>query len=210
VNFGLLESLTALLCHDILPRIPAEGSVGASGDLAPLSYVAAVLCGKREVLHNGQVKPARDALKQEGLEPITLYPRECLAIMNGTAVMTGLACLAWDRANYLSRLTTRLTAFNVLAADGNAYHFDEKLFEAKPHKGSMKVASRLRLDLESGNPPCNSRRLQDRYSLRCSPHIIGVLEDVLPFLRGLIETELNSSNDNPLVDAEGKRKLVLW
>ena len=207
VSLPLLEGLASLLQHDVLPLIPAEGSVGASGDLTPLSYVAAVLCGEREVLHAGRVRPAAEALAEIGMAPLRLRPKEGLAIMNGTAVMTGLACLAWQRADYLSRLATRLTAFNVLASDGNAHHFEQTLFAAKPHPGQGRIAARLRGDLDSARPPRNAQRLQDRYSLRCAPHVIGVLEDALPFLRQLIETELNSANDNPLVDAGGERIL---
>ena len=202
VSLPLLEGLASLLQHDILPLIPAEGSVGASGDLTPLSYVAAVLCGEREVMHHGVRKPAAHALAEAGITPLRLRPKEGLAIMNGTAVMTALACLAFDRANYLCKLATRLTAFNVIASAGNAHHFDEVLFAAKPHPGQTRVAARLREDLHNERPSRNEQRLQDRYSLRCAPHVIGVLEDALPFFRQLIETELNSANDNPLVDAE--------
>ena len=202
VSYGLLGQLAALLRHDILPRIPAEGSVGASGDLTPLSYVAAVLCGERDVLHAGSVKPAADALAAHGLQPLQLRPKEGLAIMNGTAVMTALACLAWRRAEYLGRLATRITALNVLASAGNAHHFDEVLFSVKPHAGQQRVAARLRADLASDRPTRNEQRLQDRYSLRCAPHVIGVLEDALPWLRSNIENELNSANDNPIIDAE--------
>jgi histidine ammonia-lyase len=202
VSLGLLQQLEALLAHDILPLIPAEGSVGASGDLTPLSYVAAVLCGEREVWHEGKVKPAADALAAHGLKPLKLRPKEGLAIMNGTAVMTALACLAWRRADYLGRLATRITAFNVVASAGNAHHFDQTLFAVKPHAGQQRVATRLRADLASDRPPRNEQRLQDRYSLRCAPHVIGVLEDALPWLRTQIENELNSANDNPIIDAE--------
>jgi histidine ammonia-lyase len=202
VSVGLLEQLGSLLKHDILPLIPAEGSVGASGDLTPLSYVAAVLCGEREVQHEDKVMPAAEALARYDLKPLQLRPKEGLAIMNGTAVMTALACLAWRRADYLSRLCTRLTAYNVLASDGNAHHFDETLFSVKPHAGQQRVAKRLRVDLASDRPPRNEKRLQDRYSLRCSPHVIGVLEDAMPFFRDTIENELNSANDNPIIDAE--------
>jgi histidine ammonia-lyase len=202
VSLGLLQQLQALLAHDILPLIPAEGSVGASGDLTPLSYVAAVLCGEREVWHQGKVKPAADALAEHGLAPLRLRPKEGLAIMNGTAVMTALACLAWRRADYLGRLATRITAFNVIASAGNAHHFDQSLFAVKPHAGQQRVAARLRADLAADRPPRNEQRLQDRYSLRCAPHVIGVLEDALPWLRCQIENELNSANDNPIIDAE--------
>src|SRR5688572_15198849 len=142
VSLPLLEGLVALLQHDILPLIPAEGSVGASGDLTPLSYVAAVLCGEREVMHHGRRRPAAEALAEAGITPLRLRPKEGLAIMNGTAVMTALACLAYERAEYLGRLATRLTALNVVASAGNAHHFDEVLFAAKPHPGQMRVAAR--------------------------------------------------------------------
>ena len=232
VSVALLAQLEGLLKHDILPLIPSEGSVGASGDLTPLSYVAAVLCGEREVsvpcgrgIHGRppegapalgrpgdrpekrETMSAAQALKEAGMSPLRLRPKEGLAIMNGTAVMTALACLAYERADYLARLATRLTAMNVVASAGNAHHFDETLFAAKPHAGQQRIATRLRADLASDSPSRNEQRLQDRYSLRCAPHVIGVLEDALPFLRQLIENELNSANDNPLIDPVGERVL---
>ncbi len=112
-----------------------------------------------------------------------------------------------EAASVYERYQLRLTAFNVLASDGNAHHFDEMLFAAKPHPGQMQIAARLRQDLHSDRPPRNEQRLQDRYSLRCAPHVIGVVQDALPFFRQLIETELNSANDNPLIDVEGERIL---
>jgi len=207
VSWELLVQLEQLLVNDVLPMIPAEGSVGASGDLTPLSYVAAVLCGERDVWHQGKQKAAADALKDIGLKPLKLRPKEALALMNGTSVMTGLACIAWLRAQHLERLSTRLTACNVWASDGNAHHFDETLFQCKPHPGPQLAAKRLREDLMSDRPARNEQRLQDRYSLRCAPHVIGVLGDALPFFRQLIENELNSANDNPLIDPEGERVL---
>jgi len=110
VRWELLEALEELFNRRILPRIPAEGSVGASGDLTPLSYVAAALIGEREVSYRGSVRPAAEVLREVGLAPLELAPKEGLAIMNGTAVMTGLACLAWSRAEYLSRFAARLSA----------------------------------------------------------------------------------------------------
>jgi histidine ammonia-lyase len=207
VSVALLEQIERLLMHDVLPLIPAEGSVGASGDLTPLSYVAAVLCGERGVLYRGETRAAAEVLTELGIAPLKLRPKEGLAVMNGTAVMTALACLAWRRADYVSRLATRLTACSVLASGGNAHHFDEALFAVKPHAGQQRVATRLRLDLASDRPSRNEQRLQDRYSLRCAPHVIGVLEDALPFLRTVIENELNSANDNPIIDPEGERVL---
>jgi len=208
VRYLLLQRLAALLEHDILPLIPKEGSVGASGDLTPLSYVAAVLAGEREVLYRGERRPAGEVFADLGIEPLVLKPKEGLAIMNGTAAMTGVACLAYRRAEYLARLATRITSLASVALNGNAYHYDEKLFSVKPHAGQNRVAARIRADLQvSESAPRHDTRLQDRYSLRCAPHVIGVLEDALPWLRQFIENELNSANDNPIIDAEGEHVL---
>jgi histidine ammonia-lyase len=207
VSVALLEQIARLLDAGLLPLIPSEGSVGASGDLTPLSYLAAVLCGEREVWRDGQQVAASQALAEAGIAPLRLRPKEGLAIMNGTAVMTALACLAYDRAAYLTQLTTRITAMASFALDGNAHHFDETLFSVKPHAGMQGVAGWLRQDLAVGVAERNGKRLQDRYSIRCAPHVIGVLADALPFFRQSIENELNSANDNPIIDAEGERVL---
>ncbi|RJG02743.1 HAL/PAL/TAL family ammonia-lyase [Noviherbaspirillum sedimenti] len=207
VSLELLEQIVRLLDKDLLPRIPSEGSVGASGDLTPLSYLAAALCGEREVLRDGVELPAAQALAEAGISPLRLRPKEGLAIMNGTAVMTALACLAYARAEYLTRLCTRITAMASFALDGNAHHFDATLFSVKPHPGLQRVAAWLRTDLPCEETPRNGKRLQDRYSLRCAPHVIGVLADALPWLRESIENELNSANDNPIIDPDGERVL---
>ncbi|WP_363504883.1 HAL/PAL/TAL family ammonia-lyase [Burkholderia sp. LMU1-1-1.1] len=207
VSVELLLQITRLLDAGLLPLIPSEGSVGASGDLTPLSYLAAVLCGEREVWRDGVQVPAAQALREAGITPLKLRPKEGLAIMNGTAVMTALACMAYDRADYLVKLTTRITAMASFAMDGNAHHFDEVLFSVKPHGGMQQVAAWLRGDLPTDQWERNGKRLQDRYSIRCAPHVIGVLADAMPFFRTSIENELNSANDNPLIDAENERVL---
>ncbi|WP_443190871.1 HAL/PAL/TAL family ammonia-lyase [Pseudomonas indica] len=207
VRLELLERLQGFLAEDVLPLIPEEGSVGASGDLTPLSYVAATLAGERDVLWRGEVRSAAEVHRALGWTSLTLRPKEALALMNGTAVMTGLACLAYARADYLLRLATRITALNVIALQGNPEHFDERLFAAKPHPGQTQVAAWLRQDLAIDAPTAPLHRLQDRYSLRCAPHVLGVLADSLDLLRQFIETELNSANDNPIIDAEAERVL---
>ncbi len=208
VSIALLERLTWFLREDVIPVIPSEGSVGASGDLTPLSYVAAALIGEREVWDRGVRRPTAQALSERGLAPLKLRPKEALAIMNGTAVMTALACLAFSKAAFLSKLTARLTAMTSLALLGNPGHFDEVLFAAKPHPGQMLTASRIRQDLKARLvDAAELSRLQDRYSVRCAPHVIGVLEDMLPSFRQMIETELNSANDNPIIDGEAERVL---
>jgi histidine ammonia-lyase len=201
----LLERLVLLINHRILPLIPAEGSVGASGDLTPLSYVAAALIGERDVLQGGRQRASAEAWAELGIAPLRLEPKEALAIMNGTSVMTGLACLAFRRADVLARLASRLTALAAVALKGNRGHFDPALFALKPHAGQNEVAAWIYADLaREDDAPI---RLQDRYSLRCAPHVIGVLRDALGWMRRDIENELNSSNDNPLIDPESGRVL---
>ena len=207
VSYGLLQQLTRLLQLDIVPIIPEEGSVGASGDLTPLSYVAAVLCGEREVYYKGGRRKTAEVFAELDIKPLKLRPKEGLALMNGTAVMTALACLAYERTEYLTRLATRITALNTIATQGNAHHFDERLFAVKPHPGQQQIAAWLRDDLHAGEPPRNPNRLQDRYSLRCAPHVIGVAADSLPWWRQFIENELNSANDNPIIDGAGEHVL---
>lgn len=205
VSFDLIQGLENLIKNDILPLIPQEGSVGASGDLTPLSYVSAALIGEREVLYKGEILPAKKVLDDLNLPIVRLRPKEGLAIMNGTAAMTAVACLAFKRAEYLAELATRITSMASLAIKGNAYHFDEKLFAVKPHPGQNMVAERIRKDLdrhsETGILP---ERIQDPYSIRCAPHVIGVFYDAAPMLRQMIENELNSANDNPIVDSDSR------
>jgi len=157
VSVGLLEQIARLLKEDLLPLIPSEGSVGASGDLTPLSYLAAVLCGEREVWRDGVKVDAAEALAAAGITPLRLRPKEGLAIMNGTAVMTALACLAYDRAQYLVRIATRITAMASFSLDGNAHHFDATLFAVKPHAGQQQVAAWLRQDLPVDDAPRNQK-----------------------------------------------------
>ncbi len=207
VSFALLERLVLMLNEDILPLIPEEGSVGASGDLTPLSYIARALIGEADVLFQGELMSGAEAFDKLGVKPYTLRPKEALALMNGTAAMTAIACLNWSRAEYLTRLSSKITSLSCYALGGNPEHFDERLFDVKPHSGQQKVAEWIRSDLGAVEEKRNSNRLQDRYSIRCAPHVIGSLRDALPWLKETIENELNSSNDNPIIDPESRRVL---
>ena len=204
VRIELLERLCELLNHRLLPRIPEEGSVGASGDLTPLSYLAATLVGEREVTLAGRETTAAEAHRALGLEPLQLEPKESLALMNGTTVMTALACLAADRARRLARLSAAITAGVSDAVRGNPENFDARIFAWKPHPGSERCAAWIRADLEpagsrSLEPPA---RLQDRYSLRCAPHVVGVLVEAADQALRSLEIEVNGADDNPLVDPD--------
>ncbi|HEY4127602.1 MAG TPA: aromatic amino acid ammonia-lyase [Gammaproteobacteria bacterium] len=201
VRWEVLQQLEGLIRHRIAPLIPEEGSVGASGDLTPLSYVAAALVGDRQVMHKGREMSAAEALKLNGMSPITLAPKEGLALMNGTSVMTALSCLAWERAEYLTRLATRITAMVSIALGSNPKHFAPGLFAVKPHAGQQQVAAWIFADM-GGSGRESPIRIQDRYSIRCSPHVIGVLADALTWMRRDLENELNSANDNPIIDPD--------
>jgi histidine ammonia-lyase len=204
VRVELLERLCDLLNHRVLPRIPERGSVGASGDLTPLSYLVAALVGEREVTQRGRILPASEALRHAGLEPFALAPKESLALMNGTTVMTALACLAAERAARLARLAAALAAVSSHVTRGNPGHFDARIFAWKPHPGPERVAAWIRGDLEAeGSAPASTpARLQDRYSIRCAPHVIGVLVEAADQTLRTLEIEVNGVDDNPLIDAE--------
>ena len=210
VSLALLERLVWMLNENIIPVIPSEGSVGASGDLTPLSYIAGALVGERDVYLQSQQKivPIAEVYAEQKIEALVLRPKEGLALMNGTAVMTAIACLNYKKAEQISLSSTLVTAMNVLALEGNPSHFDEVLFAQKPHQGQQQIAAQLRHWLNSEVQTAHqSPRLQDRYSLRCAPHVIGVFEDSKVWLRQFIENELNSSNDNPLIDPVNLRVL---
>ena len=196
----LIERLCDLINERILPCIPCQGSVGASGDLTPLSYVAAVLRGEREVFYRDRRIEAVQAFREAGLEPIDLKPKESLAVMNGTSVMTALACLGLHRALRVARLACTLTAMASDTMRGNRAHFDDRIFAAKPHPGQRVCARWIREDVEYEPTQSHDGRIQDRYSVRCAPHVIGVLVDSLTWMRQWVEIELNSANFNPLIE----------
>jgi histidine ammonia-lyase len=203
VREELLEKLCALLNRGVLPRIPAQGSVGASGDLTPLSYVAATLVGEREASYRGEVMPASAALRAAGLEPLRLEPKESLAIMNGTSVMTGIGCVVHARARQFARLAAAITAMCVDVMRGNRRQFDHRIGAVKPHPGQVRCAAWIRDDIEFSDDEARpAGRLQDRYSIRCAPHVIGVLCDALELAGRILTIEINSANDNPLVDPD--------
>ncbi|PCJ59695.1 MAG: histidine ammonia-lyase [Planctomycetota bacterium] len=206
VRLELLERLELLINENIIPVIPEEGSVGASGDLTPLSYVAATIVGERQVYHKGEIRETAEVYKELNITPLKLKPKEGLALMNGTSVMTALACQAYSRAEYLVKIASRITAMSVEVLMGNKDHFLPELFAVKKHKGQNQVAAWIYADLHDQKKR-EEKRLQDRYSIRCAPHVIGVLNDALPWMKEQIETELNSANDNPIILAEEKRIL---
>ena len=202
VSIELLRFIDFFIEHDILPLVPQEGSVGASGDLTPLSYLAGALIGERQVRYKDTVRPSAEVLAELGKKPYRFLPKEAIAIMNGTAVMNAVAALAFTDAEYLADLACRITAMNSIAMKGNAYHFNERLFALKPHPGQALAAEKIRAALpdENQGTPAAPAVIQDNYSIRCAPHVIGLFYDIRDTMRKFIETELNSANDNPLID----------
>jgi len=200
IRVETLQAIVRLLGADVVPCIPELGSVGASGDLTPMSYVAAVLSGEREVFFRGRVCPAREALAAIDLAPVRFRPKETLSIMNGTSVMTGIVALGLVRAEAFARAHATLTAWSSFLLRGQAAHFDERLFVAKPHPGSIRYAGWVRESLACGpRPPMVAGKVQDPYSVRCAPHVVGVLVETLTQAAATVEIELNGANDNPLV-----------
>jgi histidine ammonia-lyase/phenylalanine ammonia-lyase len=208
----IVERMLELINRGWVPVIPEQGSIGASGDLVPSSYIAAVLMGEREVRRGGVTRSAAELWQELGLDPIRLEPKEGLAILNGTCFMTGIAALAVLDAERLARMADLCTALTceALTAIGGPFH--PFIQEVKPHPGQARSADRIRsllsgsrLVVSYADAVENSRRVQDNYSVRCAPQCVGALYDAVEWCRAWVERELNSANDNPLYDpAEGR------
>ena len=200
----VLDRLCELLEARCLPRIPELGSVGASGDLAPLSYLAGMLAGEGRVRLRGRIIDAAEALESLGVEALEFEPKESLSLVNGTSFMTGLGAVAWERAVDLADLSCAITAIASEVTRGNPRHFDARIAAWKPHAGQVRAARRIRdhLGYDPARPAPAPARLQDRYSIRCAPNVVGELYDAAELARGILEIELNGANDNPLVDGD--------
>lgn len=202
VRVELLEALLALLHHGIHPRVPSRGSVGASGDLAPLSHIALALLGEGEVSWQGRVVPAAEALAAEGLSPVVLEAKEGLALINGTQLMTALGSLTLARAGRLMRCADVIGGMSVEALMGTDANLHPLLHAARPHPGQLAVAETLRRALASSPAIASHRdcpRVQDAYSLRCMPQVHGAAREGWRFATEILQREMNSVTDNPLV-----------
>ena len=201
VRVELVEGLIALLNRGITPVVPRYGSVGASGDLMPSAYIARTLVGMGGVEYEGRTMAALEALKQAGLEPLRFAPKEGLALINGTTVMTAAATLVWVDARRVLRALLAAIALSIEALEAGAEPFAAWVQEAKGHPGQIAVAGYIREQLAGTRMPGDSAR-QSCYSLRCPPQGLGPVWEALEEARPLIEREINSANDNPLVDPE--------
>jgi phenylalanine ammonia-lyase len=201
VRVELAEALIELLNRGITPVVPRYGSVGASGDLMPSAYVARALVGMGGVEFQGRVMPAVEALKLAGLEPLRFAPKEGLALINGTTMMTAVAALVWVDAWRVLRALLAAIALAIEALEAGTEPFATWVQDVKKHPGQAAVAGHIREHLAGSKMGGDSAR-QSCYSLRCPPQGLGPVWEALEDARGVIEREINSANDNPLVDPE--------
>ena len=207
----VVQRLLDLLRHEIVPCIPAYGSVGASGDLAPLAHLACVLIGEGEAFYRGERLPGGEALRRAGLEPVELRAKEGLALINGTAVTTALGTLATLRAERLVRTADIVGAMTLEALRGTPDAFDERIHLVRPHPRQVEAAAFIRRLLQGSTflRPRDPRDIQDAYSLRCIPQVHGAIRDTVAYARWALEIELNAVTDNPLIFFEGEEPVVL-
>ncbi len=217
VSMELLHRLELLINKDIIPVIPSQGSVGASGDLTPLSYIAAVIAGEREVYYNGQIKDVVEVYNELGITPYEFKPKEALAIMNGTTIMSAIALDAIEEFEVVLNSMESYVAkmFEVLLGDDTPVA--DFVHESKPFKGQIEAAKNIKNKI-AGSKLTHGRddrydkffedndlNIQDNYSMRCAPQVLGVIRDNLEISKHWVQTEINSVNDNPLIDGENKK-----
>jgi histidine ammonia-lyase len=199
----LLHLLIAMLNAGVSPIIPAKGSVGASGDLAPLAHLALVVIGEGEAVYMGERQPGAQALAAAGLAPIQLAAKEGLALLNGTQAMTAVGVLTVAHASRLTRLADLVGAMSLEALMGTPVAFDRRIHWARPHEGQIDSAAKLTEILKDSpireSHIANDPRVQDAYCLRCMPQVHGAVRDVLHHVSRILETESGSATDNPLV-----------
>jgi histidine ammonia-lyase len=203
VRPAVAERLIDFLNHEVYPWVPEQGSLGASGDLAPLAHLALPLIGEGVVSFEGEPAPAAEALERAGLEPLELEPKEGLSLINGTQGMLAVGVLASHRARALGKAADVAAAMTIEAILGSDRPFDSRLHELRPHPGQGASASNLRR-LLGGSEIVASHRdsqhlVQDAYSLRCAPQVHGAFRDVLGYVEGVLTVEMGSVSDNPIV-----------
>jgi len=208
VRIEVIQSLINLLNSGITPMVPEKGSVGASGDLAPLSFIALVLIGEGWAFFKKRLLPGKQALKKAGIKPLKLSAKEGVSLINGTQVMTGLGALTLLKAERLSELADIAGALSCEAALATPVAFDEDLQKARPHKGQKISAQNLvqlmkKSQIREFHKACP--KVQDPYSFRCMPQVHGAVRDALSYVRSVLEVEINSATDNPLIFPDKKK-----
>ncbi|MEL6185127.1 MAG: histidine ammonia-lyase, partial [Myxococcota bacterium] len=205
VRVATLELLLAMLAKDLLPLIPGKGSVGASGDLAPLAHLALAMVGEGEILVDGRPCPSGEVLRGAGLDVLVPDVKEGLGLINGTQAMGAVGSLALLEAERLAVLADVVGAVSLEADRGTPVAFDPRIHQARPHPGQLLSAENLRRlvdDSRVRDSHADCDRVQDPYSFRCMPQVHGATRDTLEFVRRTLSIELNAATDNPLVFAE--------
>jgi histidine ammonia-lyase len=200
------ERLCDLLNHHVYPVIPCRGSVGASGDLAPLAHLALVLIGEGEVFSASTKITGREAFEGIGVPPLDLQAKEGLALLNGTQATLASGLVSWHRAHQLLNMADLAGAMSLEALKGSPVAFDSRIHQARPHRGQLQVAERMTRFLQESEireSHLDCGRIQDAYSLRCIPQVHGPVRECLAYVRGITAVEINSATDNPLVFADG-------
>ena len=207
VRKKLISFLIELLNRRIYPFVPSQGSVGASGDLAPLAHLALVIIGEGECLEHGKRVPSLKILREKKIKPLRLVAKEGLALINGTQVMTSIGCLAAGEADLLMKNAQTAGALSLEALKGTARALDPKIHELRPYRGQIRCAKNMRR-LVAGSAIIASHRncekVQDAYSLRCIPQVYGSILDTVEYVKSILSIEINSATDNPLVFADEK------
>ena len=206
VRVEIVERMVEMLNRDLVPVVPEQGSLGASGDLAPLAHLALPLVGRGEVLVDGRPVAAADAIGAAGLSRLSLQAKEGLALVNGTQGMVAVGILAAERLSLLTKAADIAAAMTIEAALGTDRPFDPRLQDLRPHPGQAASASNLRRLLDGSEVTASHREsehlVQDAYSLRCAPQVHGAAREVLGFTRRILEVEAGSISDNPIVLSE--------
>ena len=205
VTVDLVDRLARLFNKEFVPVVPRKGSVGASGDLAPLAHMAAAYMGHGEAWAAGKRQDAREALKAAGEEPVVLRAKEGLALINGTEIIKAVGVAAWFAAENLSKAADAIAALAIEALLGSAKPFDERLAALKGQPGHARAAANVRACLSGSQVLAsheNCDRVQDPYSLRCVPQVHGAFKEALAHAKAVLERELNAVTDNPIVFAE--------
>jgi histidine ammonia-lyase len=207
----VIDTLCELLNRGVVPMVPSQGSVGASGDLAPLAHLALALVGEGECLdENGKPIPSADALRKAGIQPLVLEAKESISLINGTQAMLALGTLALLAAETLVNTADVIGGLTCDALRGTDVAFDDRIHQARPHPGQIATAANLRRMLEGSeirHSHADCGRVQDAYSLRCIPQVHGAVRDTLAHCREVFETETNSAVDNPLVFVKNPKSM---
>jgi histidine ammonia-lyase len=205
VRLELINFLVSFFNAGLIPQIPQQGSVGCSGDLAPLAHLASTFLGEGKIKFKGKIFKSKDALKKAGLKPFVLHSKEGLALINGTQMMSSFLCVSLYDAIQLSKLADIAGAVTVEATKSTNAAYDDRIQKIRPHKGQIETAENLRALLRHSQvlkSHADCGKVQDAYSIRCIPQVHGAVKDAINYCLNVLNVEINSVTDNPLIFAK--------